>query len=316
MWDPSILAQLAWTGVANASFTCLFAISLALVLKVNRVWNFAQAGMMVVAYGCMLAVARPFGLPAALVFGRAATIGFSLALERFGFRPLRRRGSSSLTFFIFTLVVSQLCIYVAELIFGTAPTTLLDGVAGSISLIGNVAVSDWDLRAIGVTAALVAFLAIFLRLTRWGQRLIAVADSPDLAELYGTSRDTAYAIAMTLAAVMTTVGMLLLGTKTATVPASPLQEFLVQALLATILAGVGNVFAAGVAAVVVGVGQSFAVLFMASKWTPLLVYALMAVAIVLFPAGVSPGALGVRAVGLRARALARRRHANRLKCQS
>jgi branched-subunit amino acid ABC-type transport system permease component len=117
---------------------------------------------------------------------------------------------------------------------------------------------------------------------------------------------------MTLAAVMTTVGMLLLGTKTATVPASPLQEFLVQALLATILAGVGNVFAAGVAALVVGVGQSFAVLFMASKWTPLLIYALMAVAIVLFPTGVSLHALRLPALAL----AARRRHANRLKCQS
>jgi branched-subunit amino acid ABC-type transport system permease component len=215
------------------------------------------------------------------------TIGFSLALERFGFRPLRRRGSSSLTFFIFTLVVSQLCTYVAELIFGTEPTTLIDGMVGSIRLIGGVAVSDWDLSAVGTTLCLALVLAGFLRLTRWGQRLIAVADSPDLAELYGTSRDSAYAIAMILAGVMTTVGMLLLGTKAATVPASPLQEVLVQALLATILAGVGNIFAAGVAAIVVGIGQGFAVLFMASKWTPLLVYALMAVAIVLFPAGIS-----------------------------
>lgn len=287
IWDPEILAQLAWTGLANASFTSLFAMSLALVLKVNRVWNFAQAGMMVVAYGCMLAIARPLGLPAALAFGLVATIGFSLALERYGFRPLRRRGSSSLTFFIFTLVVSQLCTYVAELIFGTAPTTLIDGMVGSIRIVGEIAISDWDLYAVGSTAALAVLLAGFLWLTRWGQRLIAVADSPDLAELYGTSRDSAYAVAMILAAIMTTVGMLLLGTKAATVPASALQEFLVQALLATILAGVGNVFAAGVAAVVVGIGQGFAVLFMASKWTPLLVYALMAIAIVLFPAGVS-----------------------------
>ncbi len=287
IWNPAILAQLAWTGLSNASFTCLFAISLALVLKVNRVWNLAQAGMMVVSYGCMLAIARPLGLPTALGFGLIATIGFSLALERYGFRPLRRRGSSSLTFFIFTLVVSQFCTYVAELIFGTEPTTLIDDVVTPISMIGDVAVSGWDLRAVGVTTALALMLAGFLRLTRWGQRLIAVADSPDLAELYGTSRDTAYAVGMTLAAILTTIGMLLLGTKAATVPASALQEFLVQALLATILAGVGNIFAAAVAAVVVGVGQSFAVLFMASKWTPLLVYALMAVAIVLFPAGVN-----------------------------
>ena len=59
-----------------------------------------------------------------------------------------------------------------------------------------------------------------------------------------------------------------------------------MALLATILAGVGNVFAAGAAALLLGVGQGFAVLFMPSQWTPLLVYLLMAIAIVLFPGGV------------------------------
>ena len=288
MLDPSILEQLAWTGFANASFTCLFAISLSLVLKVNGIWNFAQAGMMVVAYGCMYAATRWLGLnlPMAFVLGLAGTVAGSLALERFGFRPLRRRGSSSLTFFIFTLVVSQLCTYVAELIFGTESTTLIDDVVTPVSLIGGVAVSQWDLCATAATLLLIALLAAFLKLTRWGQRLIAVADSPDLAELYGTSRDTAYAIAMTIAAMLTTVGMLLLGTKAATVPSSPLQEFLVMALLATILAGIGNVFAAGVAALLLGVGQGFAVLFMPSQWTPLLVYILMAIAIVLFPGGI------------------------------
>jgi branched-chain amino acid transport system permease protein len=286
--DPSILEQLAWTGFANASFTCLFAISLSLVLKVNGIWNFAQAGMMVIAYGFMRAGTRwlDLGLPLAFVLGLAGTVAASLALERFGFRPLRRRSSSSLTFFIFTLVVSQLCTYVAELIFGTESTTLIDHVVTPVSLFADVAVSQWDLRATAATLLLVVLLAAFLKLTRWGQRLIAVADSPDLAELYGTSRDTAYAMTMTIAALLTTVGMLLLGTKAATMPSSPLQEFLVMALLATILAGIGNVFAAGAAALLLGIGQGFAVLFMPSQWTPLLVYVLMAIAIVLFPDGI------------------------------
>jgi branched-chain amino acid transport system permease protein len=286
--DPAILLQLAWTGFANATFTCLFAVALSLVLKVNRIWNFAQAGMMVVAYACMYVGTRWLGLalPGAFVFGLIGTIAASLALERYGFRPLRRRGSSSLTFFIFTLVVSQACTYLAELVIGTESTTLVDDVVTPVQLIGDVAVSQWDMQAAAATFALIVALAAFLKLTSWGQRLIAVADSPDLAELYGTSRDLAYGITMVLAAVLTTVGMLLLGTKAPIVPSSPLQEFLVLALLATILAGVGNVFAAGVAALVVGIGQGFAVLFMPAQWTPLLVYLLMALAIVLFPNGV------------------------------
>jgi hypothetical protein len=286
--DPSILAQLAWTGFANATFTCLFAIALALVLKVNRVWNFAQAGMMVVAYGCMYAGTRWVGLPLAAAFGLGlvGTVAVSLGLERFGFRTLRLRGASSLTFFIFTLVVSQFVTYLAELVFGTESTTLVDNVVTPVRLVWGVAVSEWDLKAVSATVVLVAALAGFLKLSSWGQRLVAVADSPDLAELYGTGRDAAYGISIGIAAVLTTAGMLLLGTKAATVPSSPLQEFLVMALLATILAGVGNVFGAAAAALVVGIGQGFAVLFMPSQWTPLLTYALMAVAIVVFPGGV------------------------------
>ena len=50
MLTVSIVGQLVWSGLASASFSCLFAVAFALVLKVNHVWNFAQAGMIVVAY--------------------------------------------------------------------------------------------------------------------------------------------------------------------------------------------------------------------------------------------------------------------------
>ena len=140
------------------------------MLKVNGIWNFAQAGMMVVAYGSMYASTRwlDLGLLPAFALGLAGTVAMSLALERFGFRPLRRRGSSSLTFFVFTLVVSQLCTYVAELILVPNSTTLIDDVVTPVSLIGNVAVSAWDLRATTVTLLLVMALALFLKLPAGG----------------------------------------------------------------------------------------------------------------------------------------------------
>ena len=41
-WE--ILGQLLWTGFAAATYSCLFAVAFALVLKVNKIWNFAQPG--------------------------------------------------------------------------------------------------------------------------------------------------------------------------------------------------------------------------------------------------------------------------------
>jgi branched-subunit amino acid ABC-type transport system permease component len=285
-WD--IIGQLAWTGIASSTYYCLFAIAFALMLKVNRVWNFAQAGMMVVAYFAMFVSFRLLGLHPALgiLIGAAATIAVSLAIEWFGFRVLRTRNSSVLTYFIFTIVLSQFAIYTAELIFGPDPKTLFASIMSPVFLVGPIVVSHWDLQALAATAVLVIGLAAFLRFTKDGQFLFAVADNPELAEIYGISSARAYAIAMLIAAIFVVAGMYLVGVRAAMFPATPLNQFLIFAVIATLLAGIGNVFAAGVAAVALSLLQSFSILVISSTWQILLIYIVLFITILLFPAGV------------------------------
>jgi branched-chain amino acid transport system permease protein len=284
-----LAAQLAWTGLASSSYYCLFAVAFALVLKVSRVWNFGQAGLMVVAYFAMFVCLQRLKLPvaASLAVGFAATMAAALALERFGFRVLRQRNSSVLTYFIFTIAFSQCAIYVAELIFGTDPKTLFASIVWPVMLVGPVVVSHWDMIALTLTVALFAGLYVFVRKTREGKAMIAVSDEPDLAEMYGMSRDRAYGVAMLLAAVMMAAGMFLIGTRAAMYPATPLNQFLIYAVIATILAGIGNIFRAALAAVGLALLQSFSVLFIASKWQILMLYVLIFVVIIVFPRGVT-----------------------------
>jgi len=69
-------------------------------------------------------------------------------------------------------------------------------------------------------------------------------------------------------------------------PATPLNQFLVLAVIATILAGIGNVFAAGTAAIVLGMIQTFSILVISSTWQIMIIYVLIFVTILLFPSGV------------------------------
>jgi branched-subunit amino acid ABC-type transport system permease component len=285
---PDLIAQLAWTGFASSSSYCLFALAFALVLKVNRIWNFGQAGLMVVAYFAMYVAFRHFGLPpvAGVAIGAIATIAASIALERWGFGVLRNRNSSVLTFFIFTITFAQCLIYTGELIFGTDPKTLFGSIVSPVSFVGPIVVSQWDLIALATAGILIASLWLFLGHTREGKALIAVSDEPDLAEMYGISKDRAYAVAMAVAAVLLTAGMYLMGTKSAMYPATPMNQYLILAVIATLMGGIGNVFAAGVAAVGLALLQSFSILVIASKWQVLLLYILIFVVIVIFPQGV------------------------------
>lgn len=284
----SLVGQLAWTGFATSTFYYLFAIAFALVLKVNRVWNFGQAGIMVIAYFSMYVALQWWGVPtiAAIMFGAAVTVAASLALESFGFRVLRDRRSSVLTFFIFTIAISQFAIYLGELIFGADPKTLYPSIMSPVFLVGPIAVSHWDLRAIGVAIASTLALATFLRFTKDGQFMSAVADNPELAEMHGIGLGRAYAISIAIAGLLVVAGMYLVGTRLPMYPATPLNQFVVLAVIATILAGIGNIFAAGVAAIVLGLIQTFSILVVSSTWQILIIYSLIFVTILLFPTGV------------------------------
>jgi branched-subunit amino acid ABC-type transport system permease component len=283
-----LAGQLAWTGIATSSYNVLFAVAFAIVLKVNRVWNFGQAAIMVFAYFAVYSALRFFAWPVAgaLAFGTVVSIAASLLVERYSFRILRDRNASVLTYFIFTIALSQFAIYFGELTFGADPKTLFDSIVYPVVLVGPIVISYWDMEAIAVSVVLLAALAAFLIISKDGQFLLAVADNPDLAQVYGVNLNRAYAISMTLAGVLVVGGMYLVGTHAPIYPSSPLNQFLVLAVVATLLGGIGNIFAAGVAAIGLGLLQSFSILVISSTWQILLVYSLIFVTILLFPSGV------------------------------
>lgn len=298
--NASILLQLLWTGLATSTYLMLFAMAFAIVVKVNQVWNFAQAGMMSLGFFTMYVAFRA-GVPTVLgvLLGCAVCVVFAVALERFGFQVLRQRNSAKLTYFIFTLIVSEFVAYLVSLQFGTEPVSLFPTIISPVRLVGEVVISNWDLTAFGLTACVLVALWWFMRHSREGQFLIAVAGNDELAELYGVSKKRAFMVAIAIAAVLATLGMYLYGTKAAPLPNTPL-HLMVFAVIATILGGIGSIFGAAAAAVALGLIQVFSTLVIPSKWQAFLIYAFIFVVIILFPEGFRlPGKrrIAVRAAG-------------------
>jgi branched-chain amino acid transport system permease protein len=286
MFDLPILLQIGWTSLATSTYYVLFAVAFALTLKVAQVWNFAQAGIMGVAFYAMFAAMLGWGWPhlAGFAFGLAIAIATSVAVETWGYRVLRRRRSSALLLFIFAIVVAEFVAYLLSLLFGTEPQSLTKSLTSEIYLVGGVAISGWDLNALALTAAACAALFAFLRFTRQGQFLYAVADNGELAELYGISANRAYMIAMVIAAALVSVGVYLYGTRASMIPNAPL-ELMLLAVIATILGGIGSLVGAGLAAVFLSVLQSASILVIPSQWQSSLTYFVLFAVILFFPTG-------------------------------
>ncbi|MET0187333.1 MAG: branched-chain amino acid ABC transporter permease [Achromobacter sp.] len=287
MLDFQTLMQIFWTGLANSSYAVLLAAAFALVLKVVKVWNFAQAGMMGIAYYTMYAAIQKFGLPGsvALLLGALAAIAAALAMEVFGLQTFRRRHSPPLTFFIFTLVLSELVQYLLAMVAGTEPVSLAATLMSTSHIVGGVVISEWDLKAIATTVVLMGLLYLVMHRSRQGQFMIAAADNPHLSRLYGINVRRVYAVTFVIAAVLIAVGMYLFGTRASMVPNTPL-EMMLFAVIAALLGGMGNVFGAAVAAVFLGLLRAFSILVIPSAWQSLILYALLFITILFFPQGV------------------------------
>ena len=286
MFESQVLLQIAWTSVATSTYYILFAIAFALTLKVAQVWNFAQAGVMGLAFYTMFVAMLRWQWPhlAGFALGLAVAIAASVCVEVWGYRVLRRRRSSPLLLFIFAIVVAEFIAYLLSLLFGTEPESLTRSLVSDVYLVGGVAISAWDLGALALTALMCAALFAYLRFTQQGQFLFAVADNGELAELYGISANRAYLVAMVIAAVLVSGGVYLYGTRASMIPSAPL-ELMLFAVIATILGGIGSLLGAGLAAVFLSVLQSASILVIPSQWQGSLTYFVLFVVILFFPTG-------------------------------
>ena len=281
-----MILQIIWTSITSSSYYILFAVSFALVLKVTKIWNFAQPGFMTTAFYMMYWATNNLSLPIPLSLSIALiiTILASWAVDKYAFGTLRRMKSGGFTFFIFTLIFSEFVAYLFTLLFGTEPFTVFPNIFSPVIPVGGIVVSYWDLRAVTITGILLAGLYAFLRWSKPGRFLIAVSNNDRLAELYGISSRQAYTLSMVLAGILCTFGMYILGTKIAVHTHLSL-SLILFAVAATVMGGIGNVFSAAMAAVFLSLLQGFSVLIIPSRWQNLLLYFFFFMVIITMPSG-------------------------------
>ncbi|MGH8766535.1 MAG: branched-chain amino acid ABC transporter permease [Burkholderiales bacterium] len=291
MFESQVLLQIGWTSVATSTYYVLFAVAFALTLKVAQVWNFVQAGITGLAFYTMFTALLRWGWPhwAGFLLGLAVAVAAAVACEAWGYRVLRRRRSHGLLMFIFAIVVAEFVAYLVSLLFGTEPQSLQKSLVSDVYLVGGIVITYWDLKALAITAAVCAALWAFLRYSRQGQFMHAVADNGALAELYGISANRAYVVAAVIAACLVTVGTYLYGTRASLIPTTPL-ELILLAVIATILGGIGSLAGAGLSAIFLSLLQSASILVIPSQWQSSLTYFVLFAVILFFPTGLKvPG---------------------------
>lgn len=279
--------QVFVNGLIAGSMVALLAVSYSLVYSVLRFINFTFGEiLMFSAYGFFLLKVR-LELNIWLALGTTVLLaGLLGALVQIGaYRPLYRR--SRLACLITALGVSLLLQNVALLIFNARPKTLRGHVPDGVVDLGGVVLNQSHLLMCGTALVLLILAEIFVFRSRAGLRVRALTDNMAMAELLGVPVDRTIAAVFVLGSTFAAASGILLSFEHLLKPTMGISPG-IQAFAACVVGGIGSIRGAVVMAfVIAGSGH-----FVTYAW-PLVTpatssYAILLLALALFPRGLFP----------------------------
>ncbi|HET7718722.1 MAG TPA: ABC transporter permease, partial [Acidimicrobiales bacterium] len=244
-------------GVVTGGGYALLAVSITLMYRSTGFLSFAHAGFATVAAYVYADLAGSRAWPAVVAAGVAVgiTVVYGVLVERV-LRPVRN--SPAATKMIATLGIVQLSTALVLLVYGFQPTSAPLLLPDGAITIGDLRIGHQQSATLALAAGSAAALGWFLRATRFGTAIRAVASNPEAARLMGVSITHVGRFNWALGSALAGIAGVLLA------PLSPINAgtftlFLAKALVATLVGGLMSLPLTFVGALGLGVADSITV---------------------------------------------------------
>jgi branched-chain amino acid transport system permease protein len=314
-FDVTALIQNFWSatfdGLTFGAIYGLIAVGYTLVYGVLNLINFAHSEVFIIgAYGVVITLttlgfgpsAPNLSVPAiigdlllALIVGMLASAVAAFLLERVAYRPLRKRNAPRLAFLITAIGASFAIQYTIFLVRGAnAEPAVTMFRAIPVFNVFNTTIYIQSLIIVIASVLLMVLTDMFIRRTRTGRGIRAVAQDPDTATLMGVNKERIIVITFV-------VGGLLAGAAALfyvmLVPSGVIYNggFIlgVKAFAAAVLGGIGNVRGALLGGLLLGViGNYGQILLGDSQWTDVVAFVVLVLVLLIKPTGILGTSLG------------------------
>ena len=278
------LVGVLFDGVAYGSLLFLISVGLSVTMGLMNFINLAHGAFaMLGGYVSVTVLSRlgvPFLASLPLAFLAAAVAG--LVLERLLYRRLYR--ASHLDQVLFSIGLTFMSVAGATWLFGPTqqPVTLPDWLRGQVPLLG-LEVGAYRLFLIAVVVLITVALGLLIERTRFGAQIRAAVDNQTASEGLGINVgrvfSLTFALGSGLAGLGGGLGIDVLGLD----PTFPL-KYMVYFLLVVAVGGAGTIKGPLLAALILGVFD-VAGKYYVPEVGAFVIYGLMVVLLILFPAG-------------------------------
>jgi branched-subunit amino acid ABC-type transport system permease component len=280
-----LLAQVV-AGVANGALYFLVASGLTLVWGALGVVNLAHGSFFMVAAfaatACTYQFGPQWGLLAALLIVPLAMSGLATALETTLFRRVYKSGIWGQLLVSFGLV--QVLNDLTRVIFGAQPRSIEPPVElRGFLQIGSVRVASYQLAILAATALVAVFLWYLLSRSRIGRLIRAAVDDPSMLGAVGVDVRRLRTLVMGIAAFLAGIAGVVAAPRGAVNTTQDVQ-IVVIAFAVIVIGGLGSVWGALGAAILVGVAEAVSTLFL-DQGGEVVIFAVMVLVLFARPTG-------------------------------
>ena len=269
-------------GLALGWIYVLMALGLTLIFGIMHIMQFAHGEIYMLGAYVVYYLTVSFGLPllAAMALSMVVMAGVGLALERFLFRPLKMDWASAVVGATgLTLILQSGSV----VMFGLYQRNIPLLAQGPFNIMGTVVPKD---RIAAVMAAVILSLALylFLKLTQYGQAMVASAQSSEGAILQGIDPNRMSALSMAIGCALAAAGGTLAGSLFTLSPYMGLMP-LVKGITIIVLGGMGSLPGAFIAGMTLGLIDGVVPILFGAAWASIGPLLIVIVVLVIKPQG-------------------------------
>jgi len=253
--DFTFLLQILINGLVVGSIYALVATGFVIIYKSSSSLNLAQGEfLMVGAYVCLhLVVSQKVPFVVALLATMLITALLGILIERIVLRPLL--GSPVISVIMVTLGLASVLRALLQIIFGVDTIPFPEVFSQEPMHIGPVALSTAHLCSVASVTILLIALTSFFRFTKAGLAMRATASNRQTAISMGISVKKMFALSWCIAAMVSAIGGVLLGTIRGGVDMS-LGSMGLKVLPVVILGGMDSIGGAVLGGLIIGLLES------------------------------------------------------------
>jgi branched-chain amino acid transport system permease protein len=293
--DLQLFLQQLLNGLTIGMVYALIALGYTMVYGVLQLINFAHGEVFMVggylaltAVGLIASMGLALPVWASIVFVFLfAMLGSSLlggAIEKLAYRPLR--GSPRLTALISAIGVSFVLQNAVMLLYGSKEQVMPEVLPHKRLEFAGVTVSLVQLVIFATSFLLMASLNAFVKKTRTGKAMRAVAENPEAASLMGVSVDRVVRSTFVLGSSLAAVGGTLFAMNYGSLNFHDGYLAGIKAFTAAVFGGIGSIPGAMIGGVLLGVFEGFCAGYISSEWKDVFAFGLLVVLLLFRPSGI------------------------------